>query len=166
MPSELHETFIRKVDGEIQFQLKALAAGSDSAADFARSIAPTGSRRMKFKITSEPRSQQAAASAETKPLIQHEPDASFGHKDAKYPRVVIEISYSQKRKDLSRLADDYILESNGNVRIVVGLDIEYRESKRATLSVWRPQVVKSERDGREELVPLDPRQCRLPTMAR
>jgi hypothetical protein len=144
MPSDLHETFLRKVDGEIQFQLRALAAGTDSTADFARSIDPTGSLRMKFEITSEP-------STETKPL-QHEPDASFRHLHAEYPGVVLEVSYSQKRKDLPRLAHDYIVQSNGNIKIVVGLDIEYQGSKKATLSVWRAQVVINERDGQKELI--------------
>jgi hypothetical protein len=149
MPSGLHETFIRNIDYEIHFQLRALAAGIDSAADFARSIQPTGSLQIKFEITGEPGSQ--AASAEAKPLL-HEPDASFSYLHAKYPGVVLEVSYSQKKKDLSRLADDYIIQSDGNIQIVVALDIEYQGSKKATLSVWRPQVVINERDGQEELI--------------
>jgi hypothetical protein len=56
-----------------------------------------------------------------------------------FPGVVVEVSFSQKRKDLPRLADDYILGSNGGIRIVVGLDIEY-SGKMDKLSVWRPQL--------------------------
>src|SRR5438046_1249193 len=83
--SQCHPTYITYRSSTLRW----VSLHSDSAADFAHSIAPTGSYRMKFKITSEPKSQQAAASVETKPLIQHEPDMSFGHKDAKYPQVVI-----------------------------------------------------------------------------
>jgi hypothetical protein len=50
---------------------------------------------------------------------------------------------------LLRLADDYILESNGIIRVVIGLDVEYR-GKTATLSVWRPRFSINE-DGDEEL---------------
>ena len=69
----------------------------------------------------------------------HSPDASFICRGAGYPCVVIETSFSQKRKDLPDLAEDYIIGSCGNIRLVVGLDIEYRSSKRATVSVWESQ---------------------------
>ena len=64
---------------------------------------------------------------------------------------MIEVSFSQKRKDLARLADDYILGSDGNIRAVVCLDIEYKGSKEATLSVWRPHFETNEA-GVKELV--------------
>jgi hypothetical protein len=64
--------------------------------------------------------------------------------------VVIEISYSQKRKDLPRLADDYILGSDARIRAVVGVDVDYR-GKMATLSIWRPQIEINDA-GEEELV--------------
>jgi hypothetical protein len=45
------------------------------------------------------------------------------------------------------LADDYILGSDKNVRVVVGLDLEYRgktdkgaPGRAATISIWRPKV--------------------------
>ncbi|TKA49809.1 hypothetical protein B0A49_13400 [Cryomyces minteri] len=150
MPTPLHDTFIGKVVVDIMFQLRILGAGSNAAAQFARSVEPAGSSRIVFRAAPDRESGAPAGIARTR--IQHEPDASFAYEHAKYPGVVIEVSYSQKRKDLSRLADDYILESNGNIRVVVGLDIEYRGSKKATLSVWRPQVVVSERDGHEEMI--------------
>jgi hypothetical protein len=79
----------------------------------------------------------------------HDPDSSFRHLEAQYPGIIIEVSYSQKRKDLPRLADDYILGSDGNVCAVIGLDVEYR-GKMATLSVWRPRILIND-DGSEEL---------------
>jgi hypothetical protein len=43
---------------------------------------------------------------------------------------------------LARLAEDYLLDSDASVRVVVGLDIEYgkKGSRKATLSVWRTKV--------------------------
>lgn len=81
----------------------------------------------------------------------HEPDASFFHLNTYWPCVVIEISFSQKRKDLKYLAEDYILGSNGDIAVVIGLDIEYTNSKQATLSVWRARY-KVELDGQKYLV--------------
>jgi hypothetical protein len=60
------------------------------------------------------------------------------------------VSYSQKRKELGRLADDYILGSDGNIRVVVGLDIGYGASEKATLSVWRARIMSNYR-GEEKL---------------
>ena len=53
------------------------------------------------------------------------PDGSIGHLGARVPAVVIEVSYSQKKKDLKTLARDYIIQTFGNVRLVIGVDIDY-----------------------------------------
>jgi hypothetical protein len=135
MPSPLHEYLAANIVRNISRQLDSIANGTGPAAQFAQGISPTGS----FTITfDDPQ------------YGKHEPDASFTHIDAGYPGVVIEVSYSQKRKDLPRLADDYILGSGGSIRAVVGVDIEYR-GKMATLSIWRPQVEVNDADE-EELV--------------
>lgn len=51
---------------------------------------------------------------------------------------------------MGRLVDDYILGSDGNIRVVIGLDIEYlargkgkgkeASGKVATISVWRLRI--------------------------
>lgn len=64
------------------------------------------------------------------------------------PGVVIEVTYPQGRKRLARLAEDFLLDSDANVRAVVGLDIGYlygeqgspSGSCKATVSVWRTCV--------------------------
>ncbi|KAL5399739.1 hypothetical protein PMIN02_000443 [Paraphaeosphaeria minitans] len=72
---------------------------------------------------------------------KYEPDASFRHEEAKHPGVVIEVAYSQKKERLRRLAENYLLDSDANIRAVVCLDIEYsKESRKATVSIWRPEV--------------------------
>jgi hypothetical protein len=54
-----------------------------------------------------------------------EPDAQFQQRDAEYPGVVLEISYSRDGKDLKKLAWDYIQYSNGDIKVVIGIDIKY-----------------------------------------
>jgi len=135
MPSRLHEQLAADVVDEIRHQLRSIASGASPAAEFAQRIKSTGSLTLTFD---DPQ------------YGKHEPDASFTHIDARYPGIVIEVSYSQKRKDLRRLADDYILGSDARIRVVVGIDVDYR-GKMATLSIWRPQIEINDA-GEEELV--------------
>jgi hypothetical protein len=58
------------------------------------------------------------------------------------------MSYAQKKRDLTRLTDDYILESNGDIRVVIGLDVEYK-GKMAALSLWRPQIRTNDSEEKE-----------------
>ena len=82
-------------------------------------------------------------------IIKRQPDATFKHCDAHWPGVVIEVSYSQKSKAIPRLADDYILGTDGSIRVVVGLDIDYK-TKKGTISMWRPRYLENEQ-GQLEL---------------
>ncbi|KAI2479408.1 hypothetical protein Ptr902_08673 [Pyrenophora tritici-repentis] len=129
MPTETHELFIDAVEDDIRSQLKKIRNGSGKQAEFAQKVRPARSTEIRFDTS--------ALSSKSK----YEPDASFKHKDAQYPGVIIEVAYSQKKKRLVRLAENYVLDSDANVRVVVGLDIAYgKESRKATLSLWRPQL--------------------------
>src|SRR2546430_1700115 len=120
MPSGIHEIFIRKVDNDLISQLKAIG----NNIDVARCIDSMGSTDLKFGEN-----------------LKHSPDAGFKHRNSRYPHLVIEVSYSQKQKDLPRLADTYIVESNESIRVVIGLDIEYKKgTKKAMLQMWRPNI--------------------------
>jgi hypothetical protein len=132
MPTAVHEVFIARVEDAVFSQLKLLREGSDNAAAFAQKVNPARSTEIYFPV------DNASPGKESK----HEPDASFWHDKAHYPGVVLEVAYSQKKKRLCRLAEDYLLDSDANVRAVVGLDIEYgkKGSRKATLSVWRTRV--------------------------
>ncbi|KAF2802115.1 uncharacterized protein BDZ99DRAFT_492279 [Mytilinidion resinicola] len=112
MPTGVHELFIDGVEDAIRSQLKAIRSGSDRAALFAQKVRPARSTEI-----------------------------SFPHDDAQYPGVIIEVAYSQKKR-LSRLVEDYLLDSDASVQVVVGLDIEYGKegSRKATLLVWRAQI--------------------------
>lgn len=129
MPTAVHELFIAAVEFDILKQLEAIRAGSDRKAQFAQKIQSTRSTHIRF----------AASAPSSKSKC--EPDASFVHEEAEYPGVILEIAYSQKKRQLPRLADNYLLGSDANIRVVVCLDIEYgKESRKATVSIWRPQV--------------------------
>jgi hypothetical protein len=132
MPTGVHEIFIAGVEDAIYTQLKLIRDGSDGTTLFAQKVRPACSTKIYFPVDDAPPSTKS----------KHEPDASFWHDDAQYPGVIIEVAYSQKRKRLGRLAEEYLLDSDASVQVVVGLDIEYgrKGSRKATLSVWRTHV--------------------------
>ena len=139
MPTALHDTFIREVVEGIKGQLRSLVSHEPQSRPYIEKIREIAGR-LELPNTTNNGHQV---------LIKHEPDAMFTHEDAGWPGVVIEVSYSQKRKDLPDLADDYILESDGGIGLVIGLDIEYRGSRKATVSTWQLKQTIDEQ-GEEE----------------
>lgn len=133
MPTSVHELFIDSVEDAIRSRLKEIRNKSDRKALFARKVRPARSTEIRFPV------DDASPSTKSK----YEPDASFWHDDAQYPGIIIEVAYAQKRKSLGRLAEDYLLDSDASVQVIVGLDIEYGKarSRKATLSIWRAQIV-------------------------
>jgi hypothetical protein len=101
--------------------LKDIRRGNDEvAADFAQGVLSRGSPKIKGVSGGS-----------------HHPDGSFGHKDAA-PSCILEVSYSQKRRDLPLLADEYIQGSNGRTQVVIGIDVEYK-GKEARVILWGPR---------------------------
>ncbi|PBP24950.1 hypothetical protein BUE80_DR004109 [Diplocarpon rosae] len=137
-PTHLHEQVINMIVMDIGAQLKSIRdrPTKDRSAEFASKISSGRSATINFI---------------DEKYSKHDPDEQFRHQKAQFPGVVIEVSDSQKRKDLGRLADDYILGSDGDIRVVVGVDIGCRDSKKATLSVWRPKIITNQA-GENELV--------------
>ncbi|KAK7592292.1 hypothetical protein V3481_006913 [Fusarium oxysporum f. sp. vasinfectum] len=70
--------------------------------------------------------------------LRRQPDGQFGHKEAEFPGVVIEVSYSQDGKQLSKIAKQYIHYTDGNIKAVICLDINYGNTQ-STVSLWKPQ---------------------------
>ncbi|PBP26977.1 hypothetical protein BUE80_DR002082 [Diplocarpon rosae] len=136
MPTPLHESLIFQVVRDIDSQLISIAHSNSSSAAFAKQVNSLCSATIQF-----PDSE----------LAKHDPDGQFQCSEACYPGVVIEVSYSQKRKALPYLADDYILDSDANIRVVIGIDVKYKGSKKSTLSVWRPEIVTNDA-GEQELI--------------
>ena len=106
MPAGVHELFIDGVEDAIRNQLKAIRAGSNKAALFAQKVRPARSTAVYLQVDDAPPGT----------MSKYEPDASFWHEHARYPGVIIEVAYSQKRKKLDRLAEDYLLDSNATVQ--------------------------------------------------
>lgn len=120
MPLKLHEYMAAAISRRIMDQVVEIAQNRSSSADFARGIGDLRKADVVFKRGN------------------HSPDIQFQHAYAKYPGVIIEIAYSQKIKALAVLAEEYIVGSNGNIRVVIGIDIDYRGTNKASISVWRP----------------------------
>jgi hypothetical protein len=87
----------------------------------------------------------------TRVVHRREPDAQFQHRDAEYPGVVLEVSYLQDGKDPKKLAWDCIQYSNGDIKVVIGIDIKYGHIKEATLSIWRPRYIREDEEETEIL---------------
>lgn len=108
--------------------LKSISGQGGDAGEFASKIANGGSSRVILE-EGGPEGWQGP--------VRRQPDAQFQHRDTAYPVVALEVSYSQDGKDLQRAAQDYILYSNGDVKLVIGIDIKF--GGESTVSSWRPK---------------------------
>jgi hypothetical protein len=138
MPTPVHEFLSNAVAIEIYENLKAFQQSPNREGQFANRIKNGGSSRIFLR--------EDVVERETEPsgaTLKREPDAQFQHQAAAYPGVVLEVSYSQDGKDLDKLAWDYIQYSKGDIKAVIGLDINYG-SKPSTVSLWRPKLVREE----------------------
>ncbi|KAK8869433.1 telomere-associated recq-like helicase [Apiospora arundinis] len=135
MPSPTHDYFATYFRDEICKELNKIASSrSDEAKPFTQNvISAVGSRVLLAETDDENDS------------IKREPDIQFHYPGARYPGIVVEVLYSQDGKDLRRLAQDYILYSDGDIKLVIGIDLNCR-GKPSTVSLWRPRFTESE-DG-------------------
>jgi hypothetical protein len=140
MPSPVHEFFANILALDLQIQLLEIAIQDNDTGIFASKIRIGGSATI----------QLAEGDSESFQTIRRQPDAQFRHANTQYPGVVIEVSYSQDGKNLRKLAQDYILYSNGDIKAVVGIDLNYA-GKESTISLWRPEYTRIENDDVEEL---------------
>lgn len=133
MPSPVHDTFCARIVDEISRQLRQFQENDGPLADFAKQIEHFASSRILIPEDTHDGKHK---------FSRREPDASFGHHRALYPGVIVEVCYSQKSKRISHLADDYILNTDGSVNVVIALDIDYKGSNKATITVWRPEYAR------------------------
>ncbi|KAE8147062.1 hypothetical protein BDV25DRAFT_161188, partial [Aspergillus avenaceus] len=131
-PSPLHDILCAKIVDEISRQLSQFQQIDGPVADFTKEVEHFATSRILIPEDTEDGRQIYS---------RREPDASFGHRQAHYPGVIVEVCYSQKRRRVAHLADEYILNTDGSVNAVLAFDIDYRDSKRATVTVWRPDYV-------------------------
>jgi hypothetical protein len=129
MLSSIHEFINRKIDYSIQKQLAVIEETSNEPTKrLIQSISSIGSRDIKFFNVDGHR----------------EPDQQYAVEDCYYPGVVIEIAYSQPFEELRCKADDFIVDSYGNIQLVIALEIENK--KACKISAWRPDFTRSENE--------------------
>jgi hypothetical protein len=138
MPSPVHDFFVASVAGEISKQLQTIIDEGGPASKFAAQINNGQSSRILLRADNSEDGQ----SVDSNICLQRQPDAQFQHCLAAYPGVVVEVSYSQNG-NLRKLAWEYILNSNGNIKVVIGIDVKY-DGKESTVSLWRPAYVREE----------------------
>ena len=129
MPASVHEGLIESLMLEMLGQLWKIRDTHDSAAMLLGKIKPMGSPSIRLKDG-----------------LRNDPDAQFQHQDARYPGVVIKVANTQQKKHLPRLAVNCIVQSYGNIKIVIGIKVEQDKSKKATFSVWCPKFIEDQ-DG-------------------
>lgn len=132
MPTPIHDFFATSVSNTVDARLREIGQQDDEAGRFAINIRSGGTSRILMKGSTK---QGGVPQDETR-LWERCPDGQFQHRQAALPGVVIEVSYSQDGKDLEKLAWEFIWRSNGDIKAVVGFDLN--QTKASTVSLWRP----------------------------
>lgn len=119
-PSPVHRFFKTFLANEIRDQLRRIADKGGATGEFAAKVEDGGSSRILLE-------EGISGGVFERPSHskRREPDGQFQHHDAAYPGVVLEIAYLQDSKNLRKLASDYKLRSNGDIKAVISLDINY-----------------------------------------
>ncbi|TKA59941.1 hypothetical protein B0A49_12710, partial [Cryomyces minteri] len=152
MPTRLHESFIPKVVARLRAQLATL---SSTNPEIRGTVALIGEgNQWTIPLGSMADSQPEREVEEDSNPTKRSPDHCYQYKGGRWPTLVLEVSYSQKREDLDDVAYSFVRGSHGNINTVVGLDVEYkppekpRKTKKATLNVWRYARVRNS-EGRD-----------------
>lgn len=140
-----HAVFTDRVVGHIDSQLDRLRSSSNlDVASHAGKIMNMGSSHIRFYLDNAMVYGSDQRCSESMTISDKEqyrcPDYSFRHRNCRDSSVVIEISHPEKRPAMNRLAEDYIFGTNGNIKVVIGLNIEYQGTQKATMSVWVPKI--------------------------
>jgi hypothetical protein len=138
MPTKVHEHFSQLASHRVLERLHQISTGTGSAAIFARDIRDVGS------ATIRPVDPEYGT---------HDPDKSFQHLKSGTPTVIFEVALSQAGEKLGILAEDYIFGSDLAIPVMVGFNLEYKKSKRATFSVWRAKMQSADDRGAWVVVP-------------
>ena len=135
--SSAHERLIRKIDAEILRQLHAKTFPPQ-----AKAVESLGSATI--ELPDDPHQGYDGG------CNIHSPDACYGLPNEQLPGVILEVANTQKAKLLDQIAEDYILGSNGQIRVLLAVKFNYANSKKATLSMWKFHVAQND-EGKWEL---------------
>lgn len=120
MPSLAHDLCANMLTSSILSKLRDLCASPEER-QFVSRIANRGSADVKALNTSD----------------IHQPDSFIIHYRVPQHGLVVEISYSQKRKKLQELAEFYIRQSVLEIQMLIALDFDYGRTEKVTLLTWR-----------------------------
>lgn len=170
MPSKVHEFFISDLVDGLQAKIRDVADGLEQAGggceDGNVGVKELGKVWRGGSVTVEmdapllENSSQEEDTAERGRVVKRSPDATLYHSASPaLPQLVVEVSYSQQgSRDLHRIAESYIVDSQHAIQCVIGIDLQYQQpktkgknqhqDKKATVSVWRPGV-EHHQDGSE-----------------
>ncbi|KAI0110181.1 hypothetical protein F4814DRAFT_451156 [Daldinia grandis] len=136
MPSTFHESMAGNFNSIIDRWLGSVESGALCTVDGTRAetvkvasrLKPTLAVRVKCK---EPRDDRL------------EPDLSFTYRECTVADLVVEVAWSQSHLKLPDRARRYIEGNNGEIRTVIGLNMNdiYKGGRRATVSVWKAKLV-------------------------
>ena len=142
MPSAIHDVFANRTSyelGKCLVRLEDKHTGS-SIARIAKGIGLEGTREIHLPYMHR---------LYQKTKDKKEPDGSLRYVRCRKPGLVIEVAWSQRALPLAEYAADYIRLSKGEIRTVIGIDLnniyrEYAEGQDvaasaapATFSIWR-----------------------------
>ena len=131
----MHEILISLVQASIERQLDKFRT-SDIAelALYTNNILNGGSTNIRLKDGS-----------------RHQPDLQFVNELSRFPGLIVEVAYSQSvrenGKSLSRLAEKYVLQSSGDIKLVIGVTIKrdpdqkHPLSFKGNISLWKSSIV-------------------------
>ncbi|KAK5173238.1 uncharacterized protein LTR77_001919 [Saxophila tyrrhenica] len=156
-PTALHEWLIADVEDAVTDGIEQLAdrveKEDEIVAKALRQVRKGRSTTMELQrpvlenSSQEESAEEGKSTSKSKP--QRSPDATFINPEvSRWPCVVVEVAYSQRTKNLSHLAEDYVVDSQHEIRCVLGLDLAYDSKKKKpdraekkqqpTVSLWRP----------------------------
>ncbi|KAF5021479.1 hypothetical protein F66182_6479 [Fusarium sp. NRRL 66182] len=130
MTSPTHDTFVYSLSRSIDQEIQRVGRDNSQVSGFTSQIEGGGSSRIYLGDKEE--------QDEIPNCLRRQPDGQFRFEGAEFPGVVIEVSYSQDGKQLSKLAKQYINYSEGNIKAVICVDINYGNTQ-STVSLWKSQ---------------------------
>ena len=129
--SSAHELVVRDIDAEIVRQLRGMTFLPQATA-----IKSLGSPTI--HLPDDPNQERDHG------YNVHSPDATFGLANEEWPGVILEVANTQKAKFLDQIADNYIIGSKGHIRVLLAVKLSYRNSKKATLSMWKSHMAQND----------------------